>query len=220
MTNIEQLVWYVDVFHASESKQAQCTGRGMYLDVNMTILPLLFPRQFFPGGRKRLFYCILDDKICEKLWAVDCMLHSVHWVSYLSRQDQVQDQTESCVQCAISCSVSYLYFVQRAPRDVDCKQCVSYLSPQVSLTVTGCVLRGIIAFTSRLAAPTVFFPLKKWSRELYGIKYELWPASQKGTEGRMVDTIKNFLTQLRKGKVWSDPYLLYSPGCSTHHVAH
>ena len=67
MTNKEQLVWYVDVFHASESKQAQCTGRGMYLDVNMTILPLLFPRQFFPGGRKRLFYCILDDKICEKL---------------------------------------------------------------------------------------------------------------------------------------------------------
>ena len=65
-----------------------------------------------------------------------------------------------------------------------------------------------------------FFPLKKWSRELYGIKYELWPASQKGTEGRMVDTIKNFLTQLRKGKVWSDPYLLYSPGCSTLHVAH
>ena len=98
---------------------------------------------------------------------------------------------------------------------------VSYLpGPQVRLTVTGCVLRGIIAFTSRLAAPTVFFPLKKWSRELYGIKYELWPASQKGTEGRMVDTIKNFLTQLRKGKVWSDPYLLYSPGCSTLHVAH
>ena len=35
---------------------------------------------------------------------------------------------------------------------------VSYLpGPQVSLTVTGCVLRGIIAFTSRLAAPAVFF---------------------------------------------------------------
>ena len=25
------------------------------------------PRQFFPGGRKRLFYCILDDKICAKV---------------------------------------------------------------------------------------------------------------------------------------------------------
>ena len=25
------------------------------------------PGQFFPGGRKRLFYCILDDKICAKV---------------------------------------------------------------------------------------------------------------------------------------------------------
>ena len=34
---------------------------------------------------------------------------------------------------------------------------VSYLSPQVSLTVTGCVLCGIIAFTSTVALPTFVF---------------------------------------------------------------
>ena len=54
-------------------------GRRVHAD--FTTLPP--PRQFFPGGRKRLFYCILDDKICAKVWGVDC-IQLCTGVSYLS----------------------------------------------------------------------------------------------------------------------------------------
>ena len=37
---------------------------------------------------------------------------------------------------------------------------MSYLSPEVSLTVTGCVLRRIIAFTSTTAEPRLFLVTK------------------------------------------------------------
>ena len=140
-----------------------CISRdqGMLLDdAYMRILPLyLPPRQFFPGGRKRLFYCILDDKICAKVWGVDCIQlctgchifrctctlfvlswHAVLWadVIYVAKVYYEQGwyttgKLRTGVRAIwIACSV----------------HSVSYLpGPQVSLTVTGCVLRGILAFT-------------------------------------------------------------------------
>ena len=59
-----------------------------------------------------------------------------------------------CMQCAVchvQCAVQCVVCVQHAVCSV------SYLSPQVSLTVTGCVLCGIIAFTSTVALPTFVF---------------------------------------------------------------